>query len=44
VVGAGSSDDGHELMENIEDGDDLNAAFDDDNDADEMEIVNVDDL
>jgi hypothetical protein len=43
VVGAGSSDDGHELMENIEDGDDPNAAFDEDNDADDMEIVNVDD-
>jgi hypothetical protein len=44
VVGAGSSDDGHELMENIEDGDDLNAVFDEDNDADDMEIINVDDL
>ena len=44
VVGAGSSDDGNELMENIEDDDDLNAAFDADNDADDMEIVNVDDL
>jgi hypothetical protein len=44
VVGAGSSDDGHELMENIEDGDDLNAAFDEDNDADDMEIVDIDDI
>jgi hypothetical protein len=44
VVGAGLSDDGHELMENIEDGDDMNAAFDDGNDEDDMEIVNVDDL
>jgi hypothetical protein len=41
VVGAGSSDDGHELTEDIEDGDNLNA---DDNDEDDMEIVNVDDL
>lgn len=44
VVGAGLSDGGHELMENIEDGDDLNAAFDDDNEEDDMEIVSIDDL